>query len=277
MFRGSRLCWTQRLSPLCPAGDAIQPPADGTTDFPLFLHPPDELHPLRPAQLSVPSEDTSEAGQQSPRPFPHGRRRAAVPLPPGIRVSPQPVPEAHLPSRKLLERGGSALGPTGLPWYVCSLAGRRGDRGPVFRGCVCAGRSRCGGEPGGPPLGPSPGPESSVWCRKAAVCPQQVAGAGTGRICPSPFAWCPVGYGQVISLQLFPSLTMSGAACQAHLSNSPVSLQVALLKLLPQLIGLLTLSPQTTPNSRGEGLSSQEPTQTQPFSLTIPQKLHASQ
>ena len=203
MFRGSRLCWTQRLSPLCPAGDAIQPPADGTTDFPLFLHPPDELHPLRPAQLSVPSEDTSEAGQQSPRPFPHGRRRAAVPLPPGIRVSPQPVPEAHLPSRKLLERGGGALGPTGLPCYVCSLAGRRGDRGPVFRGCVCAGWSRCGGEPGGPPLGPSPGPESSVWCRKAAVCLQQVAGAGTGRICPSPFAWCPAGYGQVISLQLF--------------------------------------------------------------------------
>lgn len=86
MFRGSRLCWTQRRSPLCPAGDAIQPPADGTTDFPLFLHPPDELHPLRPAQLPVPSAGTSEAGQPSSRPFRHGRGRAAAPVPPGIRV-----------------------------------------------------------------------------------------------------------------------------------------------------------------------------------------------
>lgn len=43
----------------------------------------------------------------------------------------------------------------------------------MFRGCVCAGQSKCGGKPGGPPSGPSSGLESSVWCRKAAVCQQQ--------------------------------------------------------------------------------------------------------
>ncbi|XP_021118956.1 uncharacterized protein C1orf94 homolog isoform X3 [Heterocephalus glaber] len=66
--------------------DTLQHTADGPADLPLFLHPPAELHPLCPAQLPVPTEDTSKAAHQSPRPFPHGRRRAEVPLPPRIPV-----------------------------------------------------------------------------------------------------------------------------------------------------------------------------------------------
>lgn len=261
VFRGSRLCWTQRLSPLCPAGDTIQPPADGTTDFPLFLHPPDELHPLRPAQLSVPSEDTSEAGQQSPRPFPHGRRWAAVPLPPGIQVSIQPVPEAHLPSRKLLERGGGRSGPhscflvTYVPWWgggetpgLCSEAVCVLDRAGVEVSLVGPLQGQVRG------WSPQSGAERQLCVSsRGTYCLQQAAGAGTGRICLSPFAWCPAGYGQVISLQLFPPLTASRAPCQAHLSSSPVSSQVALLKLLSQLIGLLTLSPTNYPKQQRRG------------------------
>lgn len=155
MFRGSRLCWTQRLSPLCPAGDAIQPPADGTTDFPLFLHPPDELHPLRPAQLPVSSEDTSEAGQQCPRPFPHGRRRAAVPVPPGIWVSLRPVPEARVSSQKLLVRAGGRSGP--LRRFLVTYVPWPGGAPGLCAEAVGAGRTRCGGEPGqGPVRGRSP-------------------------------------------------------------------------------------------------------------------------
>lgn len=78
------------LSSLCPAGDTVQPTADGTANFPLFLHPTDELHPLRPAQLSISSEDPPEAACQSPRPSSDGRRWASIPLPPGIWVSSRP-------------------------------------------------------------------------------------------------------------------------------------------------------------------------------------------
>ena len=195
------------------------------------------------------------------------------------------MPEAHLPSRKLLERGGGRSGPhscflvTYVPWRgggetpgLCSEAVCVLDGAGVEVSLV--------GPLQGPVRGRSPqsGAERQLCVSSRGThCLQQAAGAGTGRICLSPFAWCLAGYSLVISLQLFPPLTTSRAPCQAYLSNSPVSSQVALLKLLPQLIGLLSLSPQTTPNSRGEGLSSQEPTQTQPFSLTIPQKLHASQ
>lgn len=78
------------LSPLCPAGDTIQPTADGTANFPLFLHTPDELYPFHPAQLSISSEDAPEAARQPPRSYPNGRRWASIPLYPGIWVSPQP-------------------------------------------------------------------------------------------------------------------------------------------------------------------------------------------
>lgn len=78
------------LSSLHPTGDTLQPTADGTANFPLFLHPSDELHPLCPAQLSISAEDPPEAACQSPRPSPDGRRWASVPLPPGIWVSSQP-------------------------------------------------------------------------------------------------------------------------------------------------------------------------------------------
>lgn len=78
------------LSSLCPAGDTVQPTADGTANFPLFLHPLDELHPFGPTQLSISSEDSPEASRQPPRSYPDGRRWASIPLPPGIWVSLQP-------------------------------------------------------------------------------------------------------------------------------------------------------------------------------------------
>nr|XP_035921177.1 uncharacterized protein C1orf94 homolog isoform X4 [Halichoerus grypus] len=122
---------------LLPTGDAVQSTADGTADFPLFLHSPAELHPLRPAQLSVPSEDTSKAVHQPPRPFPHGRRWVTVPGLPGIRVSPQPTQEVHPVSRKLLGRGGGMLGEP--RWHVLGTYAPwlKGGRGPVPVGGLC--------------------------------------------------------------------------------------------------------------------------------------------
>ena len=213
MFRGSRLCWTQRLSPLCPAGDAIQPPADGTTDFPLFLHPPDELHPLRPAQLPVPSAGTSEAGQPSSRPFRHGRGRAAAPVPPGIRVSlvrkPACPPEAAgegtwalwAPRRFLVAcvpwRGGGET-----PARVRTLCARWTEQvwrracGPARAGVLSVARGVGGG----------------------TGCPLQLVELDA---CASPSAWRPAGYGQAVSLQLSPPLTRAALLARLISATAP--------------------------------------------------------
>lgn len=136
------------LSCLCPAGDTVQPTADGTANFPLFLHPTDELHPLRPAQLSISSEDPPEAACQSPRPSPDGRRWASIPLPPGLWVSSQPCwgwgADLHLEGCQRGQVNGMSFVDLCAPWlwrwgegiflYLCPMSLRTWNR--------------CGGEPG---------------------------------------------------------------------------------------------------------------------------------
>lgn len=85
----------------------------------------------------------------------------------------------------------------------------------------------------------------------------------------SPFAWLPAGHGQVIFLQLCLPLSASSVPCQANFSNIPMSLRQALLKGLPLLIWLLTLSPKNAPKSRGEELSCEQLTQAQHVSWQL--------
>lgn len=145
--------------------------------------PPDELHPFVQPNYPHPLRGHLRSWPAIPRdPSPWQEMGRSTPLPRHTGESSARA-EAHLPSRKLLERGGGRPTPFVLPCYVRSWRGG-GETPGLCSEAVCVLDGAGGGvEPGGPLQGPVRGrsPQSG---RKAAVCQQQrdtLSAAGSRR------------------------------------------------------------------------------------------------